>query len=233
MQTKSELPEVLSEIHQKLSVWELEVERSKKPSSRYIATIGWKGMAAMLQYYAAVRIARLGADLLERSLVNRRDGLLFGLTKRPMFESYTRGMWLEFVADEEFAKENLSRSSGDVEREWMTLASKRKSPSLDKMWNNLHKKDVLRETVSWMRSKKDWWNDSIHISARSAWMGWSNEYGEVIYSDEQIKSDLTALLEIGAQCAGHILTLDEGLGESEKEQIIHKEKQRLRRILTA
>ena len=33
-----------------------------------------------------------------------KEGLLFGLTKRPMFESYTRGIWLENVADEKLGE---------------------------------------------------------------------------------------------------------------------------------
>ena len=61
----------------------------------------------------------------------------------------------------------------------------------------------------------------------------SNEYGEVIHNNEQIRSDLVALLEIGAQCAGHMHTLSEGRGESEQERFIHDEKERLRRLLTA
>ena len=223
----------LQEIHRKLSTWEKAVDRSKKPRSRYTATIGWKGMAALLQYNIALRTARLGACLLERSLDNRQDGLLFGLTKRPMFESYTRGMWLEFVADEDFAESFLSRSRVDAEREWTTLASKRNSPGLAKMWNDLNKRKIMEDTVSWMKGKKDWWNDSTHMAARSAWMGWSNEYGEVIHNNEQIRSDLVALLEIGAQCAGHMHTLSKGRGESEQERFIHDEKERLRRLLTA
>ena len=91
----------------------------------------------------------------------------------------------------------------------------------------------MRDTVSWMKGKKDWWNDSTHMAARSAWMGWSNEYGEVIHNNEQMRSDLVALLEIGAQCAGHMHTLSEGRGESEQERFIHDEKERLRRLLTA
>ena len=99
--------DVPRQIQTTLSTWEEAVDRAKKPRSRYIATIGWKGMAALLQYNISLRTARLGATLLESSLDNRRDGLLFGLTKRPMFESYTRGMWLEFVADEDFAESFL------------------------------------------------------------------------------------------------------------------------------
>ena len=44
----------LQEIHRKLSTWEKAVDRSKKPRSRYTATIGWKGMAALLQYNIAL-----------------------------------------------------------------------------------------------------------------------------------------------------------------------------------
>ena len=225
--------ELLQEVHERLLAWETGVDRSKKPPSHYIATIGWKGMAALLQYNVALRTARLGAHLLGRSLDDRQEGLLFGLTKRPMFESYTRGMWLEFVADETFAEQFLSRSPGDKERDWATLASKRNAPSLDKMWNALDKNRVSKETVTWMRTRKDWWNESAHMAARSAWMGWSNEYGEIIHNAEQIRNDLAALLEIGAQCAGHMHTLGEGRGESEQERSIDEEKRRLRGVLAA
>ena len=133
--------------------------------------------------------------------------------------------------EEEYADDFLFRSSGDVERAWKTLSSKRKSPSLDRMWNDLHKKNIMRPTVNWMRGKKEWWNDSVHMAARSVWMGWSNKYGAIIHNDKQIRNDLIALLEIGAECAGHVHTLNEGRGESEKEQLIHKEKQRLRTLV--
>ena len=234
MQEKSLKPgleELVGEVSRNLSAWEAGVERTKKRPSVYVETIGWKGMGAILQYNAAIRIASLGAQLLGSSLKNRQDGLLFGLTKRPMFESYTRGIWLEFVAKEEYAENFLFRSSGDEARAWKTLLSKRKSPSLDRMWNDLNKQNIMRTTVSWMRGKKDWWNDSVHMAARSVWMGWSNEYGAVIHNNEQIRNDLIALLEIGAQCAGHVHTLNEGRRESEKAQRIHKEKQRLRTLV--
>lgn len=225
--------EVLQEVHERLLAWETGVDRSKKPPSHYIAAIGWKGMAALLQYNVALRTARLGAYLLGRSLDDRQEGLLFGLTKRPMFESYTRGMWLEHVADECFAEQFLARSPGDKDRDWTTLASKRNAPSLDRMWNALDKQGILKDTVTWMRARKDWWNDSAHMAARSAWMGWSNEYGGIIHNGEQIRNDLTALLEIGAQCAGHMHTLGEGRGDSEQERSIDEEKRRLRAVLAA
>ena len=56
-------------------------------------------------------------------------------------------------------------------------------------------------------------------------MGWSNEYGAVIHNDEQVRGDLVALLEIGAQCAGHMHTLSQGRGESEQERVIDEEKE--------
>ena len=86
------------------------------------------------------------------------------------------------MADEDFAESFLSRSRVDAEREWTTLASKRNSPGLAKMWNDLNKRKIMEDTVSWMKGKKDWWNDSTHMAARSAWMGWSNEHGEVIHA---------------------------------------------------
>ena len=63
-------------------------------------------------------------------------------------------------------------------------------------------------------------------------MGWSNEYGAVIHNDEQVRGDFVALLEIGAQCAGHMLSLNQGPRESEQERVIHEEKQRLRCLLS-
>lgn len=225
--------DVLCEIQTALSTWEEAVDRAKKPLSQYITTIGWKGMAALLQYNISLRTARLGATLLDGSLNNRREGLLFGLTKRPMFESYTRGMWLEFVADEGFAESFLSRSPGDAKRDWKTLAGKQNSPSLTKMWGDLDKRKVMQDTVLWMKGKKDWWNDSTHMAARSAWMGWSNEYGAMIHNDEQVTGDLVALLEIGAQCAGHMHTLSQGRSESQQERVIDQEKKRLRCLLSA
>ena len=107
--------DVLRQIQTTLSTWEEAVDRAKKPRSRYIATIGSKGMAALLQYNISLRTARLGATLLESSLDNRHDGLMFGLTKRPMFENYTRGMWLEFVADEDFAENFLCSAPGSLD----------------------------------------------------------------------------------------------------------------------
>ena len=113
MQPKATTPpsrEVLQEVHERLLAWKSGVDRSKKSPSHYIAAIGWKGTAALLQYNVALRTARLGAYLLGRSLDDRQEGLLFALTRRPMFESYTRGMWLEHVADESFAEQFLARS---------------------------------------------------------------------------------------------------------------------------
>ena len=186
-------------------------------------------MAAILQYNATVKIARLGANLLEKSMENRKEILLFGLTKRPMFESYTRGMWFEHVADERRAKDFLYRSKRDKETQWKTLGSEMGTPGLERMWNDLLKKNVMRETVEWMKEKKDWWNDSTHVTARSVLMGWSNKHGEVLQDDKQMKGDLVALVETGAQCAGHIHTLNEG--NSAREIRIHQEKQKLRDVL--
>ena len=73
--TKTELSKFLKVVFQKLWQWEQEVERSKKAKTHYIATIGWKGMAAILQYSATVKIARLGAELLGRSMENRKARL--------------------------------------------------------------------------------------------------------------------------------------------------------------
>ncbi len=230
IQSTADLSEILDEIHRSLSDWELEVERSKKPREHYIATIGLKGTAAILQYNATVRIARLGADLLKRCLENRREGLVFGITQRPMLESFTSGMWFEFVAGDKEAKSFLTRSFEDQRREWTTLTSEKKRPSLRAMWDALHEKGVLPDTVIWMRKRNNWWNDSTHISARSVLMGWSNEYGEIIHNDKQVRNDLVTLLEIGSECVSHIHAIN---GESKKEQFIDNEKQRLRDVLAA
>ena len=223
------MSETVRAVHRKLLEWEQDVEHSKKPISQYVATIGCKGKAAILQYNAALKIVRLGADLLEKSMENRKESLLFGLTKRPMFESYTRGMWFEHVADEERAKDFLSRSERDKKEEWKTLKSKKPSPKLENMWKALEDKDIEKETIEWMRRKRNWWDDSTHVTARSVLMGWSNEYGETIQNDGQVKNDLTSLVEIGARCAGRIHTLNEG--NRAREERIHEEKQELRNIL--
>ena len=146
-----------------------------------------------------------------------------------MFESYTRGMWFEYMADEKQAKDFLFRSKQDEEKGYVTLRSEKATPGLEKMWNALQKENVMRDMVEWIRKRKDWWNDSTHVTARSVQMGWSNEYGEIIQNDEQMRNDLTVFLEIGAQCAGHIHTLNEG--NDAMEERIHQEKQELRNIL--
>ena len=111
-------------------------------------------MAALLRYNVSLRTARLGASLLESSLGNRRDGLLFGPTNRPMFNGYTRGMCLEFVADEDCAETFPARSPGDAERDWTTLADRRSAPGLTTTWSDLGKRKVMQATVRWMKSRK-------------------------------------------------------------------------------
>ena len=224
----SELKEASKDLRKMLQRWEREVERSKKPLHEHVNDIGWKRTAAIFQYSASVKIARLGAELLDTTIDNRMEGLLFGLTKRPMFETYTRGIWLEHVADDKHAMEFLKRKDQDRDREWKTLGSVRMTPKLEKMWNEMEKKDLLKDTVAWMKSKKEWWNDSTHVNARSVLMGWSHEYGEVIQNDEEIRGDLSALVEIGGQCAGHIHTLTLGDAESAQERLILEEKRLLR-----
>lgn len=241
-----ELREVAREVHRKLLEWEQEIECSKKPDLRqYRKTIGYRGEAAILQYNASVKIALLGAELLERSIENRKESLLLGLTKRPMFESYTRGIWFEYVAKEERAKRFLSRRKEDKNRKWTTLGSEQETPPLGGMWDAVdnvlqeeneesqkwdpEERRIIREAIKWMKKGKDWWNDSTHVTARSAWMGWSNEYGEMIQNDEQMRSDLVTLVEIGARCAGRIHALSE-LNNTRDRRIL-QEKQRLRDIL--
>ena len=71
MKNKSRTPE-LSEtvrvVHRKLLEWKQEIEHSEKPLLLDEVTISWKGKAAILQYNATVKIARLGANLLEKSM---------------------------------------------------------------------------------------------------------------------------------------------------------------------
>ena len=241
-----ELNEMVKAVHRRLLEWEQEIECSKKPDLRqYRKTIGYRGEAAILQYNASMKIARLGAELLGRSIEDRKESLLLGLTKRPMLESYTRGMWFEYVAEEKQAKKFLSRSKRDKQKGWKTLKSERGTPTLDRMWNAIDKaleeknkesakwgpteRRIVRETIKWMKGKKDWWNDSTHVTARSAWMAWSNEYGEMIQTDGQMKSDLLALLEVGTRCAGRIHTLSE-LNKVRDRRIL-QEKKELRDIL--
>ena len=235
MKNKSRTPELNEMVriaHRKLLEWEESIKPLKKLIPQHIETIGWKKTAAILQYNAAVKIARLGASLLEKSMENREEGLLHGLTKRPLFESYTRGIWFEYVADEKQAEDFLLRSKKDEENKYMTLRSEKATPSLEKMWNALQKKEgVIRDMVKWIRKRKDWWNDSTHVTARSVQMGWSNEYGEAIQKDKYMKDGLTAFLEIGAQCAGHIHVLIEG--NYAMEERIHQEKLKLRGIIEA
>ena len=128
-----------------------------------IKMIFWK----CLYIHLVVKIARLGAGLLEKSMENREESLLLGLTKRPMFESYTRGMWFEYMADEKQAKDFLFRSKQDEEKGYVTLRSEKATPGLEKMWNALQKENVMRDMLEWIRKRKDWWNDSTHVTARS------------------------------------------------------------------
>ena len=225
----SKLSETVRAVHKKLLEWEQEIEHLKKSVYQPTASIENKKMAILLQYNATVKIARLGAELLERSMENRSQGLLLGLIKRPMFESYVRGMWFEHVADEKRAKDFLFRNERDKEKGWKTLKSEKPSPKLENMWKVLEDKDIEKETIKWMRDQRNWWNDSTHVTARSVWMGWSNEYGEMLQGDEQMINDLVALVEMGARCAGRIHALNEG--DSAKEKRIHQEKQELRDII--
>ena len=164
------------DVRKMLHRWEREVEGSKKPLNEHVNAIGWKHTAAIFQYSATVKIARLGSNLLHATIDNRMEGLLFGLTKRPMFETYTRGIWLEHLADDKHAMEFMKRKEDDRKREWNTLGSVRMTPKLEIMWNELEKGDLLKDTVAWMKGKKEWWNDSTHVNARSVLMGRSHEF---------------------------------------------------------
>ena len=177
----SELSEIVRAVHTKLLEWEQEIEQLKK--SVYPSTEGIKNkkMAALLQYNATLKIARLGAELLERSMENRSEGLLLGLTKRPMFESYVRGMWFEHVADEKQAEGFLYR---DKKRGEYIMKSETPPPNLETILKILQDKNIEGEAVKWIKDNKYMWNDPVHVGGRSVWMGWSNEYGETIQDNE-------------------------------------------------
>ena len=224
-----ELSEMTKAVHGKLLEWEQEVENSKKPVHSLITIIGYKKTIALLQYNAALKIARLGTELLERSIKNRSESLLLGLIKRPMFESYTRGMWFEYIAEEKQAKGFLKRREEDAEEGWTTLRSEESAPWLVQMWDVLEEKKIMEKTVEWMRKQREWWNDSAHVTARSVQIGWSNKDGKVLQSDESMIRDLIALVEIGGQCAGHMHVLNES--DSAKEDRINQEKLEFRSIL--
>ena len=138
------MSETVRAVHRKLLEWEQEIEQLKK--SVYPSTEGVKNkkMAALLQYNATLKIARLGAELLERSIENRSEGLLLGLTKRPMFESYVRGMWFEHVADERQAEGFLYR---DKKRGEETMKSRIPPPNLEKILKILQSKGIEEKTV--------------------------------------------------------------------------------------
>lgn len=219
---RSELSEVLRIASQKIRDWEREVDRSKGTIAQYVQTVGYKKTAAMLQYSAALKIARLGTELLTRILEDPKEGLLFGLTKRPMFESYTRGIWVEHVADEDRAKGFMSKRPEET-----NLKSEVPPPTLEGMWNALKKEPktkILVPTVRWMQKKADWWNDATHISVRSISMGWFNEFRTANQRDKEIVNDLDALMEIAAQSTGYFHRINEGgvIGSRKAERIFEE-----------
>ena len=222
--TTSELSEIAGAVHRKLLEWEQEIEQLKKSVYQSIEGIKNKKMAALLQYNATLKITRLGAELLERSIENRSEGLLLGLTKRPMFESYVRGMWFEHVADEELAEGFLYT---DKEKQGETPKSRIPPPSLETVLKILQNKGIEEEAVKWMKDNKQMWNDPVHVGGRSVWMGWSNKYGEMIQDNEHMANDLVALVEIGARCAVRIHTLS---GNSARGEGLYQENKKLRVI---
>ena len=195
VQTIPALGEVLSEIHDKLSEWEAEIERTKMPREFYTTKLGHKGMAALLYHSAALQLSRFGSYLLKESLENRRGGILFGLTKRPMIESYTRALWLEFIADDERTKQIMTRDKSD----YNILSGKKNFPQLNQMWDALQEENILKETINWMKKNRTWWNDSAHIGPNAVFTGWSNEYTDVFHNNQKIVRDLHTLVEIGTQ----------------------------------
>ena len=227
--TSSALGELLSEINQKLLRWEAEIERTKKPRTYYIAELGNNGMAALLYHSAALQISRFAAYLLRNSLTNRRDGMLFGLTKRPMIESFTRALWLEFIADDERAKHIMKRDMGDVN----ILSGAGSFPFLNQMWGDLKEASVLEETIDWLQKNKTWWNDAAHIGPNALYMGWSNEYADKFNTNQRIARDLHTLLEIGSQCAGRFYVLHNNGIDTGKTTFIHQEGEQLRAKVTS
>lgn len=222
-----ELSEIVRAVHRKLLDWEQEIEQLKKSVCPHpsIEVIKNKKKAALLQYNATLKIARLGAELLERSMENRSEGLLFGLTKRPMFESYVRGIWFEHVADEERAEGFLYT---DKKKQGETPRSRIPPPTLETVLKILQEKNIEEETVEWIKDNRQMWNDPVHVGGRSVWMGWSNEHGEMIHDNEHMANDLIALVEIAARCAGRIHILSEG--NSARAEGIYQENKELRVI---
>ena len=200
-----------------------------------IKSLSGREFAAALQYNATLRIARLGIELLTRTAEDRQEGLSFGLTKRPMFEAYTRGIWLEKVATEDRARGLLWRHKEDAKTQPKRLRSKANSPSLTGMWDALENKKVLdefdAETVRLMRDMESWWNDATHINARSVWLGWSDATANAVQDEGELRRDAIAAVEFGAQSARHIHRIIEGIDGSPKVQRIFKEKDYLRTLL--
>ena len=225
-----ELSEIVRAVHRKLWEWEQEIEHLKKSVYQTTKEIESKKMAPLLEYNAALKIAKLGAELLERSMENRCEGLLLGLTKRPMIEGYVRGMWLEYVADKK-------RADGFLEAEQRKGTKSRiPLPKFEKMLNDLQNKDIegeprgwIKTTVKWIKDHEDTLNESIHLGGGNVWMGWSNELGEKFHNDKQVIFNLGALIEIGSQCARSLHTLSENDGTRDIQ--IYQEKEEIRAIL--
>ena len=227
---RTNLHEVMRGVDARICEWENDVERSKTLAFRSVNDASTtKPMAAMLQYNVALRVSRLGARLLRESIDDRRNGVLFGLTKRPMFESYTRGAWLDFVADPETVKKIMTRRKMDEENDWTTLKGEGRFPVLPEMWSALEEAGISKEMVAWMRTKGQWWNDHTHIGPRAMLLGWSNEGGVIHYTDKQLGDDIHTVIEIGAQCAARFHTLISSGSETYKEDHIYRERDQLRK----
>ena len=253
MNNKSRTPEfseIVRATRRKLSEWEQEIEHLKKSVYQNTEEIESKKMAPLLEYNAAVKIARLGAELLERSIENRSESLLLGLTQRPMIEGYVRGMWLQYVADEEQADGFLNRKEG-------TVRSTIRLPELHKMLDDLLNKDMEGElvemlsdlldkdieeeliegelmewrknTLKCIQDNKNIFHESIHLGGRIVWVGWSNEDGEMLQDDGHMISDLVNLIEIGSQCAVSLHMLSKS--DITRYIQILQEKQKLRDII--
>ena len=86
-----------------------------------------------------------------------------------MIESYTRALWLEFVVDDERAKQLMTRDKSD----YNILSGEKGFPPLNQIWESLQKAAalaVMQNTIDWLQEKRTWWNDSAHIGPNALYM---------------------------------------------------------------
>ena len=237
MVKNSEIPSlsrIVTVASQRLRRWERDVDSLK--GEHRISHLTKKELAALFQYNATVRIARLGAEILTRVTKHPREGLLFGLTQRPMFETYTRGLWLERVATEKQARGLLVPRHADAKTRRKTLRSQVSPPALTKMWDSLEKSalldDVEAKHLHWMRGQETWWNDATHVDL-SVWLGWTDESGKAIHDDDVLRYDLIQVVGLAAQSARHIHRIIKGVDRSLAVERIFKELEILSLLLEA